>query len=56
MFIKRTDQEIEDLRNAILPAMDSGQSKYGGMSYEQGIDETLAWLFGEQDDHPYNDE
>ena len=51
--IARKEEEINDLRNAVAERIDEGGSKYSGMSYEQGIDEVLRWLFGETDEHPY---
>lgn len=54
--IARTDDEINDLRNDVAERIDQGGSRYPGMSYENGIDEVLSWLFGENEDHPYVDE
>ena len=51
----RSDEEVNTLRNAILERIEEGGSSYSGMSYEQGIDETIRWLFGESDDHPYDE-
>ena len=53
--VTRSDDEINDLRNAVGDRIDEGGSRFSGMSYEQGIDEVLRWLFGESDDHPYDD-
>jgi hypothetical protein len=54
--VARTEDEINDLRNAVTERIDEGGSRYSGMSYEQGIDEALRWVFGETDDHPYFEE
>jgi hypothetical protein len=49
--IKRTDQEIESLIGDCADAEAEG-SRFPGMTYEQGIDAALRWVFGEQDEHP----
>lgn len=53
----RTDKEIEDLLEQCFEAEISGQSKYPGMSYEQGIKATLNWLLdtGYDSEHPLDD-
>ncbi len=53
--LARTDDEINDLRNDVAERIDQGGSRFPGMSYEQGIEEVLSWLFGESGDHPYDD-
>lgn len=50
--IKRTDEEIEDLLNRCYPAIDSGRSRFPGMSYEDGIREAIDWL---TEDEPESD-
>lgn len=45
MHIVRTDDEIADLENWAIEGFDLG-SRYPGMSYEQGILDTLEWLQG----------
>lgn len=57
-IVKRTDDEIAALQDAIAPAIEAGRSQYGGMTFEQGIDETLMWLCGDSDEPPIpiNDE
>jgi hypothetical protein len=51
--IMRTDEEIDDVRNI---AADCGFSILGttmpGMTFEDGIEEALSWVMGEQDDPP----
>ena len=54
--VTRSEDEINDLRNEVSERIDKGGSRYSGMSFEQGIDDALRWLFGETDDHPYRDE
>lgn len=50
--IVRSQTEIERVQNWAIGAMDSGNSKFPGMSYEEGILATLDWLFGMIDDAP----
>ncbi len=47
--IKRTDEEINEVWNKATDALDSG-SRYPGMSFEEGIAQFAAWLFGHSDD------
>ncbi len=54
--VTRTDDEINNLRNDVAGRIDEGGSRYPGMSYENGIEEVLSWLFGENEDHPYEAE
>lgn len=46
---RRTPQEVEELRDKVD---EGGPSKYPGMTYEQGIAETIDWIFGHQDEAP----
>lgn len=54
--ITRTDKEIDNLRNAVSIKIGKGGTQYGGMTYEQGIDEAIRWLVGETEEHPYPEE
>ena len=49
--IKRTEEEINEVRNWAADAMDTG-SRYPGMSYEEGIEAMAAWMLGDIDDRP----
>lgn len=49
--IVRSEVMIDNVRNWAAEGRDQG-SHYPGMSFEDGIEETLAWLFGERDDNP----
>ncbi len=51
MRVKRTDEEINDVRNWATEGIDQG-SHYPGMSYEDGIEAALAWVFGDTDNRP----
>jgi len=52
--IKRTDDEINDVLNKTFEGIDQG-TKWPGMSYEQGVQAALDWLFGSIDDNPMDD-
>ena len=54
--VTRSEAEINELRNEVAERIEKGGSRHSGMSFEQGIDDVLRWLFGETDDHPYHDE
>jgi hypothetical protein len=51
MYGVRSEQEIADLENTIVDQLNNG-SKYPGMSYEEGIQATLAWLQNKDSAHP----
>ncbi|MBO7322163.1 MAG: hypothetical protein J6U51_01075 [Bacteroidales bacterium] len=51
--IARSDEQIDELYDKALDALYS--SKFPGMTYEQGIRYTLAWILGESDDNPLDD-
>jgi len=51
MRIPRTAEEIEDQMQWAAEGVDNG-TRYGGMSYEDGIMAALQWVTGETDDKP----
>lgn len=55
MEIKRSEEEVEDLKAFCELAEVKGISKYPGMSYEQGIMAALDWITGEVNIHPLNE-
>lgn len=55
-IIKRKNDEIDELLNMCADAQNTGESKYPGMTYEQGIEAALMWAFGESDAHPLREE
>jgi hypothetical protein len=42
-----TDDEVNEILNWCAEAEDSGDSKYPGMTYEQGVDAAVRWMKGE---------
>jgi hypothetical protein len=52
--IKRTANEIDELWSWANEGQSEG-TRYSGMSYEDGIDATLAWLTGQTDERPDSD-
>jgi len=50
--IKRPSDEIDNLLNRCNEQIEKGESKYPGMSYEQGIREAIEWITGWGDDPP----
>jgi hypothetical protein len=55
-IIKHSEAEIDELMNMAADAINNGRSRWPGMSYEQGIEDGLQWLFGEINEHPLKDE
>jgi hypothetical protein len=54
--IERTDEEIAHLKTwAKEAAFDKMETHYPGMSYEDGVLQTLEWLSGEKEDSPADD-
>ena len=51
MEIKRSDEEIDKLEEWVLDGLSNG-THFSGMSYEEGIKNTLDWLFGRVDYSP----
>jgi hypothetical protein len=49
--IKRSDAEIDRVLNWANEGEEEG-SRFGGMSYEQGINAFAAWVFGDIEDDP----
>jgi len=49
--IKRTQKEIEDVLNQAGECVNSGQSKFWGMSYEEGLREMYYWLTEDEPEH-----
>ena len=51
MDVVRTDDEIARVENWAVEGSDE-ESNYPGMTYEQGVMDTLAWLRGDSDTAP----
>lgn len=52
MEIVRTEAELADLENWAASSLDEG-THYAGMTYEQGIMDTMEWLRGDSDHGPH---
>jgi hypothetical protein len=51
--IKRTDDEIEYIEAwANKASLEDKQTHFPGMTYEDGVRQTLDWLFGINEDSP----
>lgn len=53
--IVRSDEEINAVLNKAMEAEDTGQSKFFGMKYEEGIVAMHDWLVGDTDTDPMMD-
>ena len=47
-----TEEEINDVQNRAFEAIDMGETKFPGMTYEQGVYAAICWLRGNYDDEP----
>src|SRR3954454_24949464 len=56
MKLARSDSEIDEQLNRAIEAVDSGNTNWPGMSYEQGVDNALRWITGQTDDQPMEDD
>lgn len=54
--VKRTDTEIDDCLNWATEAVDEGRTNYGGVTFEQGVQQGIDWVLGNIDDAPHQDE
>jgi hypothetical protein len=50
--IKRTEKEIAEVIAKAIDAECEGLTKWPRLTFEQGILQTLAWLFGDADESP----
>jgi hypothetical protein len=46
---QRTEEEVDELANLAFEIKDEIGSRYPGMSYEDGITNTIDWLRGHSD-------
>jgi len=51
-----TDSEIDDTISKCFDEMESGSTRYPGLTYEEGVLAALDWAFGTSDDNPMEDE
>jgi len=54
--IERTEDEIAEVENRAAESAGKGRSVYPGMSYEEGIDAVLRWLFNPDEDPPFEED
>jgi predicted secreted Zn-dependent protease len=54
--MERSEQEIEDTLDKAAGQVAKGGSKYPGMTYEEGVAQTLYWVTGQADENPMDDE
>lgn len=52
MNVVRSHKEINDLFDECMGSIKNSNSKYPGMSYEEGIKNAILWLCGDTDDNP----
>lgn len=51
----RSESEVNELLDACTAMEAAGETKYPGMSYEQGVKYALDWVLGNSDEHPMED-
>ena len=50
--VVRTEEEIDTARGDADDAIAQGLNPYPGMTYAEGVQATLMWLVGDQDEAP----
>lgn len=53
--VQRTDEEVNALLYEALERVHTGNSKFSGLSYEEGIVAAIDWLNGDTEDNPMAD-
>lgn len=53
--IKVTDREIDDVIDQCIESEGTGQSKFSGMTYEQGVRAAIDWILGDEEMGPLED-
>lgn len=53
--ITRPEDAIDDLLNNVMDKIDEGGSKFPGLTFEEGVRDSILWLTGQSQDHPYED-
>ena len=53
MAILKSKKEIEHVIGNCIEQMEDGSSRYPGISYEEGIEQALRWVLGEDDDEEW---
>lgn len=53
--IKVKDSAINNLLGQCCESAQTGNSKFPGMSYEQGIDAAIRWIIGDEKMNPFED-
>ncbi len=48
----RDEAEIDDVLEGVDSAVDLKITQWEGKSYEEGVRDTLRWLFGQSEDNP----
>lgn len=48
-MVKRSMTEIEAVHGNVVDQIGEGGTRFAGMSYEEGIDDFVRWLFGDSD-------
>ena len=53
--MKPTEKEINDVLNQCVEAEETGESRWPGMSYEQGVKAGIEWVLGQTIGNPLDD-
>lgn len=54
-MIVRTEDEMDEVRSQAEDQRATGSTKWAGMSYEDGVAETIAWIVGDNEESPMTD-
>lgn len=51
-MIEPTQSDIDTVLDKCSESQDIGESRYPGMTYEEGLRDAIEWMQGDADDHP----
>lgn len=51
-----TQNQIDDVLALCYEQIDSGKSKYYGMTFEEGVEQAIRWMQDESDEPPMEEE
>jgi hypothetical protein len=52
---KPTEEEIDEALNKASESEEGGESRWPGMTYEQGVHAAIMWMLGHRKDNPMDD-
>ena len=54
--MRPTEKQIKEQLDKAFDGIESGSSRYPGMSYEEGVNNAISWMLGDYADPPFDEE